>query len=196
MEQNWSFIYLFEVGLISILVFVKTGQQVNPISGVWQEILLESPVVLQRKVSKALSSGSTEGKGIMFLPAETASATRRHGESCSARGLCIQEVCQKCCLLLGLVWNSLCTGTGFIARWLKFFPVQMDKTLENKPWWLWSPFWLPRPPQAAPQCRFGARGESFSRDTRAVVTRPWQPFRCLSPGSAPCRGAEELINQL
>lgn len=64
MEQNWSFIYLFGAGLILILVFLKTGWWVNPISGVWQEILLESPVVLQRKVRKALSSGSTEGKGL------------------------------------------------------------------------------------------------------------------------------------
>lgn len=40
------------------------------------------------------------------------------------------------------------------------------------------------------------RDESFSRDTRAALTRPWQLFRCLVLGSASCRRAEELINQL
>lgn len=40
------------------------------------------------------------------------------------------------------------------------------------------------------------RDKSFPRDTRAALTGPWQLFRCLVLGSASCRGAEELINQL
>lgn len=34
MEQNWFFIYLRGVGLISVLVFMKTEHQLNPINGV------------------------------------------------------------------------------------------------------------------------------------------------------------------
>lgn len=85
MLEEWGvFIHLFGVGFFSVLVFVKTGRQVNPSSGVLQEILLESPIVLLRKSGKAFSSDSTGGEGIMFL---SAGATRCHGESCSGRGL-------------------------------------------------------------------------------------------------------------
>lgn len=34
-------------------------------------------------------------------------------------------------------------------------------------------------------------GQSFYRGTKAVVTKPWQPFIYPSPRSAPCRWSED-----
>lgn len=61
----------------------------------------------EKSVNKVLSSGSMEGKEIMFLSMETASTTPCHGESCCGRDLSTLEVHPKCCLLLGFVWKSL-----------------------------------------------------------------------------------------
>lgn len=107
MEQNLFFIYLFGVGLISVLVLIKTEHQVNPISGVWQRYYLKVLLCFKGKsVNKVLSSDFMYGKGIMFLSTETASTNCCHGESCCGRDLSTLEVHQKCCLLLGFVWKS------------------------------------------------------------------------------------------